>query len=94
MSLGLWGGRVVSDTRVREGEWLIGIASLGVAACGDACWEVAISLGMAKTGLSGLSGSSTPMVDGAPQVADTRLLRVLSPEAGLDMSSTTQDKSS
>ena len=73
-------------TRVGEGQWLFGTASLGVAACDDACWEVAISLGMAKTGLSGLSGSSTLMIDGAAQANDIGLLGVLSPEAGLEVS--------
>ena len=55
----------VSNARVREGEWLIGTASSGLAACSDAYWEVATGLGMTETGLSGLSGSSAPMVNEA-----------------------------
>ena len=84
----------VSDTRVRECEWLIGVASLGLAACGDACWDVATGLGMAKTGLSGLSKFSALMVNGAIWTTDIGLLGVLSPEAGLEVSSTIWDKSS
>ena len=84
----------VSDSRVGEGKWLIGMASLGMAACSHACWEVAISLGMAKTDLSGLSRSSTLMVNGAPLDTDIGLLGVLSPKAGPKVSSTIWDKSS
>ena len=84
----------VSDARVREGEWLIGMASLGMAACGDACWGVGTSLGMAETGLSSLSGSLAPVVNEAPWTTNIGLLRVLSPEPGMEVSSTTEDKSS
>ena len=64
MSLGLWGGRDTGHLRSfwHQGQrgWMAdwdGIMS-GVAAHGDTCWEVATSLGAAKTGLSSLSGSS------------------------------------
>ena len=79
----------VSDTRVREGEWLIGTVSSGIAAHGDTCWEVATSLSAAKTGLSGPNGSSTPMVSGALRAIDVGFLGVVSPEAGLEVSSIT-----
>ena len=84
----------VSDARVKEGKWLIRMVSAGVAACGDACWEVATSSGVAETGLSGLSRSAAPMVSGALRATDVGLLRAVSPEAGLEVSSTAQDKSS
>ena len=73
---------------LRRGEWLIGTASSGLAACGDTCWKVASSLGMAKSGLSGLSGSSSLRVDGVTWAAGIGLLGVLSPEARLEVSST------
>ena len=84
----------VSDARVREDEWLIGTASSGLAACSDACWDVATSLGMAKTGLSSLSGSSSLMINGANQTTGIGLLRMLSPEFGQEVSNTIWDKSS
>ena len=54
----------VSDARVEEGEWLSWMASSGLATCGNACWEVATSFDVAKTGQSGLSGSSSLIVNG------------------------------
>ena len=78
----------VSDARVEEGTWLIGTASSGLAACGDTCWVLVIGLEETETGLSSLSGSSALMVNGATQAADIGLLRELSPEAGLEVSST------
>ena len=74
-----------SDIRVEEGKWLIEVASSGLAACSDTCWEVATGLGMAK---SGLSGFSSLIVNGVTWATDIGLLRVLSPEAGPVVSST------
>ena len=71
----------VSDARVREGEWLIGMALSGIPACGDACWEVPTSLGVAESGISGPRGSPALMVSGAPRTADVGFLGVVSPEA-------------
>ena len=79
----------VSNARVREGEWLIGMVSSGVVVCDDICWEVATSLDVAETGLSALSGSFALMVIGAPRATDVGLLRLVFPEAGLEGSSTT-----
>ena len=84
----------VSDARFGEGKWLIEMVLSGITAHTDICWEVATSLGVAKTGLSGLSGSSALMVVGAPKATDIGLPRVVSPEAGLEVSSAAQDKSS
>ena len=67
---------------------------MGMAAWGDTGLEVAIGLGMAKTGLCGLSGSSTLMANGAPQATDNGLLGVLPPETGPEVFSTVQDNSS
>ena len=78
----------VSNARLGEGKWLIGMASSGLAACGDTSWEVATGLCMAETGLSGLSRSSALMVDGATWATDIGLLMVLSPETGQEVSST------
>ena len=93
-AVGILAASGFSDARVREGEWLIGMALSGIAACGDACWEVATSLGTAKTGPSAPSGSSPLIVDGPSGATDVGLLGIVSPEAGLEVLSITQDKSS
>ena len=84
----------VSNARVGGGEWLMRMASLGQAACGDTCWEVVTGRCVAKTGLSDLSESFPLMVIGVTRATDGGLLRVLSPEAGLEVSSTIHNKSS
>ena len=38
----------VSNARIWEGEWLLGTVPSSMSAHGDACWEVAISLDVAK----------------------------------------------
>ena len=84
----------VSDVGVREGKWLIRMVSSIVTTCSDACVEVAIGSGLAKSALSLLRESSDLISGGAPRVADVDLFRVVCPGTRLEVLNTALDSSS
>ena len=82
-----------SDAWVREGEWLMGMASLDLTAHGDACWESYWQVHSQNWPVQ--PKQVLPFNGcGVTRAAESGLLRVLFTEAELEVSSTICDKSS